>query len=255
MVTNWKIFKYVLKVVFSYPIAFIIWAFTKDKRKTKYVAHRGYSALAPDSSEKSFTLATEYPFYGIETDIRFTKDNKIILSHDPEQSFKDGQTKEIDKYSYEELTSIELTRNAKLVGLDTYLGLCKKGDKHPVIELKCDFTLDDCKYILDEINKYYDVNKVTIISFFMNPLLSIRSINLSINLEYLVGAFEFDKVYLALDNNMDIDAHFTDLSFKMIKAYHKKGLKVNSWTINSGIIKRFAIFRNIDFITSNKYYK
>lgn len=254
MYSKKNVFLFGLKGILSYPFSFLIWAFNKNKVKTRYIAHRGYSDKAPDSTKLAFDLAIEETFYGIETDIRFTKDGKIILSHDG-YSYFNGEKMYVNEHTYQELTRVKMDNGHYMTGFEEYLTICKKGNKVPIIELKEDLNKEDCKYILDEINKYHDIYKVTIISFFMNPLLLIREIDSKVNLEFLVNAFRKDQVEDALNNNLNVDAHYTALTFKNIKKMHKNNLTVNTWTINSKIVKHYVKFRNVDFITSNKYYK
>ena len=48
------------------------------------LAHRGASIDAEDNSLEAFQLAVESGADGVELDVRFTKDESIVLSHDPE---------------------------------------------------------------------------------------------------------------------------------------------------------------------------
>ena len=48
------------------------------------LAHRGASAGAEDNSLEAFQLAVDSGADGVELDVRFTKDEAIVLSHDPE---------------------------------------------------------------------------------------------------------------------------------------------------------------------------
>ncbi|MEZ4662591.1 MAG: glycerophosphodiester phosphodiesterase family protein [Caldilineaceae bacterium] len=46
------------------------------------VAHRGVSALAPENTLRAFALALAQGAFALETDLRFTKDDQIVLFHD-----------------------------------------------------------------------------------------------------------------------------------------------------------------------------
>lgn len=48
------------------------------------LAHRGASAGAADNSLEAFQLAVASGADGVELDVRFTRDQAIVLSHDPE---------------------------------------------------------------------------------------------------------------------------------------------------------------------------
>ena len=50
-------------------------------KKIRYIAHRGYSADAPENTLPAFQLAKEKGYEYIETDIQRTKDGRYVLMH------------------------------------------------------------------------------------------------------------------------------------------------------------------------------
>lgn len=50
---------------------------------TNIIGHRGYAALYPENTMLSFKKAYEHGADGIELDIHLSKDNEIIVIHDP----------------------------------------------------------------------------------------------------------------------------------------------------------------------------
>lgn len=48
----------------------------------RVIAHRGASAYSPENTMAAFELAVELGVYEIETDVKFTKDGKLLLFHD-----------------------------------------------------------------------------------------------------------------------------------------------------------------------------
>ncbi len=53
-----------------------------DKQNTKMIAHRGLSGLEQENTVLAFIAAGNRSYFGIETDVRITKDKKFILCHD-----------------------------------------------------------------------------------------------------------------------------------------------------------------------------
>jgi len=53
------------------------------RQKPFYIAHRGYSSKYLENSKKAFQEALKCQIDMIETDIRLSKDNEWVLSHDP----------------------------------------------------------------------------------------------------------------------------------------------------------------------------
>lgn len=65
----------------------LTWANFRDERikrgKPFVVAHRGVQRLAPENTLRSFELALQQGAFALETDLHFSKDDQIILHHDP----------------------------------------------------------------------------------------------------------------------------------------------------------------------------
>ena len=52
------------------------------KKRPLVIAHRGASAYAPENTLEAFEAAVSMRADGIETDVYFTRDKKIVLNHD-----------------------------------------------------------------------------------------------------------------------------------------------------------------------------
>jgi glycerophosphoryl diester phosphodiesterase len=81
----------------------------EQKISAKLVAHRGVheNGLAIENTLKAFDLSLENKIWGIEFDIRFTKDNVPVIHHDDslERIFKKTELK-ISQLNYAELRSL-----------------------------------------------------------------------------------------------------------------------------------------------------
>ena len=69
----------------------------------KYVAHRGFSSQNPDNTAQSFSAAAAMDFYGIETDIRMTKDGYLVCNHNVDVEYSDGTKLVISESNYADL--------------------------------------------------------------------------------------------------------------------------------------------------------
>ena len=54
------------------------------KKITRVIAHRGFSAIAPENTLASFRAALELAGDGIEFDVRFSRDLEVMVIHDSE---------------------------------------------------------------------------------------------------------------------------------------------------------------------------
>lgn len=50
--------------------------------KVEYIAHRGYSSIAPENTAPAYEEAGKADFWGAECDVYRTKDGVWVLSHD-----------------------------------------------------------------------------------------------------------------------------------------------------------------------------
>lgn len=76
--------------------------------KKKFCAHRGVSALMPENTLPAFAAALSLGAEEIEFDVRLTKDNKLIVSHDPNlERISDGNGMLCD-YTSDELRKLNV---------------------------------------------------------------------------------------------------------------------------------------------------
>jgi glycerophosphoryl diester phosphodiesterase len=85
--------------------------------QTDIIGHRGFSGKYKDNSIEGFKQAEAVGVDGFELDIRVTKDNKILLSHDPFVIDGSEAPALIRRTSLTELQSID----PQLITIDTFL--------------------------------------------------------------------------------------------------------------------------------------
>ena len=146
-------------------------------------AHRGASGYEVDNTIKAFDKAIELNSDTIELDIRKTKDNHIIVFHDP--TFKG---KLIIDYTYDELLSSSLESGFK-VPLLTDVLIKYKSKILLDIEIKEEGYEEE---IINLILSILDINEFYIRSFSESTINKVKSINKDIYSILLIGA-EFPK--------------------------------------------------------------
>lgn len=67
------------------------------------VSHRGAKGLAKENTSESVKKAMEYPVSAIETDVRVTKDNHVVLHHDKVVNLRSGTNKNLSAMTLAEL--------------------------------------------------------------------------------------------------------------------------------------------------------
>ncbi len=228
------------------------------KSGPKYVAHRGYSQDYVDNTEESFRAAAKMGFYGIETDIRKTKDGFFVCNHDATVEYADRTKQEISSARRDELLSRPLKNNkteqdAYLCTFETYLQVCKEGGKTAVIELKDLFGKSDIRKILDVIDREYDREHVTFISFYYLSLLRVKDVDDSIPLQYLSQTEEDPVFESCLGDKISIDVKHTVLTEALVETFHEAGLTVNVWTVDEEAVLQTAKELGVDYITTDVF--
>ena len=138
-----------------------------DMPKVGY-AHRGlWNEDRPENSLSAFSAATERGF-GIETDVRLTKDGVAVLFHDDTLTRMCGDSRRVSDCTYEELTKLSLAgTDEKIPTLDELIEIA--GNKVPLlIELKGE---DLGTELCDKIAQRLDALGSMVVVESFNPIL------------------------------------------------------------------------------------
>ena len=103
-----------------------------------HFAHRGLHAKdksVPENSLAAFRLAVENG-YGIELDIRFTKDKQLVVFHDDTLLRMCGLDRCVDEFTYEELQSFRLLDSEEQIPLFSEVLSLVNGQIPLLVELK-----------------------------------------------------------------------------------------------------------------------
>ena len=227
--------------------------------KTKMIAHRGLSGLETENTAAAFIAAGNKTYFGIECDVRITKDDVFVICHDANTKRIAPVNKKICDTTYEDLKKISLfdvesdeTREyLKIPTLKEYILICKKYEKVCVIELKIEFQENEVIRLLSEIDKLKYMNNVIFISFYESNLKLIRKHNSTVRMQYLVSEYNHDIINFLRKVNADVDIKFTNLTKEHVDEFHKYGIKVNVWTVDNPIVALMFVTWDVDYITTN----
>ena len=73
---------------------------------TEIVAHRGFSGLFPELTQRAFVEALKLPIHGIECDVRLTRDGKLVVFHDATVNRTTNGTGTVARMDYAELAKL-----------------------------------------------------------------------------------------------------------------------------------------------------
>ena len=230
-----------------------------DKKSTQVIAHRGLSGIEVENTNAAFIAAGNRSYYGIETDIYRTNDGKLVINHDGNLNRIAGEDIYVEKTSLATLQGIVLydkdgvkdRMDLRLSTPENYLKICKKYEKHSVLELKSEFTMEEIKQIVDIVKSYDYLENTTFISFNYDNLLKIREILPNQSVQYLFWKVEPKITEMLVRDKIDVDVRYVELTKEDIDMLHSLGLKVNCWTVDSKEDAERLASWGIDFITSN----
>ncbi len=230
-----------------------------DKRNTLVVAHRGLSGIEKENTNSAFVAAGNRSYYGIETDIHKTRDGEFVVMHDDSMNRVAGEDIAVEK------VAMSLIRNVVLFDKDgtkdrldlraptlaNYISICKKYEKHAVLELKSDFSDAQISDIIDIIRGYDYLENLTFISFNYENLKRVRRILPAQSAQFLFSEITDEIVEKVTRDRLDVDVYYKALTKENIEAFHNAGIKVNCWTVDSPRDAQRLAEWGVDFITSN----
>lgn len=155
-------------------------------RRSRFIAHRGSLNLYPENTNIAFANSLENGFFGFETDIQLTSDNKWVVMHDDtvdrtttgSGNVKNLSSSQISNFRIDVGSNIGKYDNLKVPFLVDCLKIAK--NKHGVacIEIK-DGIYNDSQIqdILNQIENYNLIDSCMILCFNYNILKQVRKLN------------------------------------------------------------------------------
>lgn len=214
-------------------------------------AHRGSSIKAKDNSVEAIKLAIEEEADYIELDVRKTKDNKLVLSHDDIFIKSSGAAISISNNTLKEINyykDIFNIKKEKVVTLEKALKMIK-GKAKLNIDLKVNNDEQEiCKLLVKLIEKYGVEKEVIVTSTDYNALINIKGLNNNIKTGYIT------KKVTNSFNIEDIDAlsiAYEGLDREIVEIFHKNNKEVFVWTVNNEVDAERAIYLGVDNIITN----
>lgn len=233
-----------------------------NKKDTKIIAHRGLSGIEQENTYASFILAGYKSYFGIETDVHVTLDNKFIVCHDDNIKRITGIDKIIEESTYEELRNIPVydknnkySKYSYLPSLEEYINICKTFNKYAVLELKNKMSEDNLNSIYEIIKSLNYLSKIIFISFDKENLITLKNIYSDGNYQYLSNIeskeIQEEAIKTAINNNFDLDVNHNNLTLDFINKCKENNIKINVYTVDDKTRAEELINLGINYITSN----
>lgn len=231
-----------------------------NKRQVKMIAHRGLSGLEKENTCSAFVAAgNRESYYGIETDVHRTADGQFVLFHDDNTARVGLDSMIIENSTFDTLRKLQLTdldgkrgrADLCIPTLAEYIGICKKYEKHCVLEFKNEFKAADIYKIVSAIEKMGYLDQVTFISFKLKNLVALRRRYPEQSAQYLLDAWDDRSLDTLKKYNLGLDIRYTSLTKEIVEQVHAAGLEVNCWTVNTKEDGEAMAAMGVDYITTN----
>ena len=162
-----------------------------SKKRCDIVAHRGFSAVAPENTLAAIRGAIQAGATGCEFDVYGCRDGTIVLMHDKTVDRTTNGTGPVTELSLRQLQQLDAgswkhTRYAgeRVPTLEEALTLLKDTDCQPVIEIKMEGI---SQQVVDDVHKLEMVDQVAVIAFSENVVREIREMEPRITCAWLYG--------------------------------------------------------------------
>lgn len=213
------------------------------------IAHRGASAMLPENTLSAFAKAVEMGVDMIECDVRITKDNQLVVIHDSSVDRMTRAYGEVGDYTYDDLKKFKIRNNERVPLLEEVIDLVGQRASL-VIEVKVRAA---AKMVSDLIKRRGLVGNYVIQSFFWEVVRDIEKINPRFQTGILTWYLRDLHLRLGKKYGIDyINPHYRFLSKKKVKAVHRAGFKMFTWTVNTDKAARRAAEAGVDGLITNK---
>lgn len=250
-------------VFFSLAVAMVVAACSSSKSSkklaikpfaNKVVAHRGAfkNTGAPENSIASLKAAIELGCGGTEFDIHMTKDEVVVVNHDPQ-----FMGLPIEASTYQELLTKTLPNGEKIPTLEAYLKEGLKQDKTILVaeikpsKISKERSLKLAEKVVNMVRELKGQEQVVYISFDYDVCKKVKAMEPHTSVQYLNGDVPPEK--LKADN---LDADYNFKVFKKNKDWiaraKKLGVLTNVWTVNDEKDMDYFLAQGIDYITTNE---
>ncbi len=225
------------------------------------VAHRGFSAFAPENTLAAFSAALEARADACECDLRLTKDHRLVVIHDETVDRTTSGSGRVADFTLEELQAFDAGawkgdqfKGERVPAFEELLSLAK-GKCRLFVELKEPATVEPA---IDLVRRYDCQDQVTFIAFDFDVcrLLRQRAPEIPVGFlfvpEHHSREANFELIQRALEAHLSgLDLHYAGLTPELHRFARERMLPVWAWTVDEPAQLRALAAAGVDGITTN----
>lgn len=200
----------------------------------KIIGHRGAAGTESENTLQSLRSALDMGVYAIEFDVRKTKDDHLVLSHDNSLMRTAGVPDKVNSLTLEELQKIKLPNNSFIPTLSQALEVV--GKKRIVIELKEEHSSSALLMVLAK----FPTTHVSVASFNLNELAQLRKLAPYLEIYALERTNPFDIIYFAKRHRLNgVGFNYWLLNPLTYYLCQRVGLDIFVYTVNRPFHAKF----------------
>ena len=223
-------------------------------QNTAVIAHRGFWKTngSAQNSIAALMKADSIHCYGSEFDVWLTKDNKLVINHDPLFKLK---SMELSKAST--LRKLKLSNGESLPMLKAFFKEALNTSTKLILEFKPhskpERETKAIEKIIKMVNKFKLNERIEYITFSKHALKElIRLAPQNTPVYYLAGDLTPQELKTMGCAGLDYHISVIKKHPEWIVEAHQLGMKVNVWTIDKEEDMKWLIEKKVDFITTNE---
>ncbi len=235
-----------------------------DREKITLVAHRGYSAQAPENTLPAIQKAAEFGFDYVEIDIRQTLDGVWVLMHDEDIKTVCDKSGKVAEYTYYDLAACNITKganadeyeNLKIPTLEEALKTCLEFNVKPMIEIK-GYNEDGMESLVKIIDKYGFTKSCSVISFQKEPLEEVQGLNGEIKLFKLVSKLTDEEMEYCLAHpkmGVSFNGNEKKNTSEKVDELKRANIDLACWTIDTAEPMQKWVDEGITTFVTNTIY-
>lgn len=251
-------------MVYSVPLRIkqVRWSLNTGMGLPMMMAHRGYSAAAPENTIESLQAAIDIGVQSVEFDVQMTKDGEIILLHDDSLDRTTGYHAKVWDVTYDEIKDLDASVGYRketdnpdyptthIPTLDETLKTIKDSGLYCNIEIKRTGHDDGIEAKTVQIIRDNDfLNQCDVTSQDYATLEAVRAADPDVLTAYttVIGLGDIENLDAA--DIISIQESFA--TYQEVQRLHASNKRVFVWTINDEDVMEKLISLNVDAILTN----
>ena len=217
-------------------------------REVRFVAHRGYSSVAPENTLAAYRLAKHMGYTYAECDVSITKDGVAVLLHDSSIDRTSNGSGNISELNYDDIKNLDFGswKSAEYAGekiptFEEFIALCAELGIHPYIELKKGggYSQEKVNELVAIVEKYGMEDNCSWISFESSYLKYVKNADATARLGYVSSStitqslINTAKSLLNGSNEVFLDMSYGQINDTTALLVASNGIELEAWTADT----------------------